>query len=123
MKPNHDGIGVGATADLILHVSVATRVRVLFENPRDGELMLALERKATLREAENERIVSVKSQPFGGAIRILDLSMIRDLRESPCQNIKECAFTSKYFSQTPARFAVLLSKRAYTNPIAANINC
>ena len=30
-------------------------VRVLFENPRDGELMLALERKVTLHKAKNGR--------------------------------------------------------------------
>ena len=79
MKPDHNEIGVGATEDLKLRVSVATLVRVLFENPRDGELMIALERKATLHEAENGRTVEVKSQPFGGAIRILDLKMIREL--------------------------------------------
>ncbi len=79
MKPNHNEIGVGATDDLSLRVSVATLVRVLFENPRDGELMLALERKATLHEAESGRVVKVKSQPFGGAVRILDLNAIRDL--------------------------------------------
>ena len=79
MKPNHDEIGVGATEDLNLRVSVATLARVLFENPRDGELMLALERKATLHKAESGRVVEVKSQPFGGAIRILDLRALRDL--------------------------------------------
>ncbi|HEU0296785.1 MAG TPA: hypothetical protein VFR47_28870, partial [Anaerolineales bacterium] len=79
MKPNHDEIGVGATKDLSLRVSVATLVRVLFEHPRAGESMLALERKATLRETENGRIVEVKSQPFGGAVRILDLMKLRDL--------------------------------------------
>ena len=78
MKPNHDEIGVGATENLNLRVSVATLVRVLFENPRGGNLMLALERKATLREAESGRFVEVKSQPFGGAIRILDLRALRD---------------------------------------------
>jgi hypothetical protein len=41
--------------------------------------MLALERKATLRKAEHEHIVEVKSQPFGGAIRILDVDVIHDL--------------------------------------------
>ena len=71
--------GIGATQELSLRVSVATLVRVLFENPRDGELMLTLERKATLHETENGRVVEVKSQPFGGAIRIQDLSMMRDL--------------------------------------------
>jgi hypothetical protein len=79
MKPNHNEIGVGATEDLSLRVSVATLVRVLFKNPRDGELMLALERKATLYQSENGHTVEVKSQPFGGAIRILELKMIREL--------------------------------------------
>jgi len=64
--------GIGATDELSLRVSVATLVRVLFEHPKDSELMLALERKATLHQAENRRTVEVKSQPFGGAIRILD---------------------------------------------------
>jgi len=76
---NHDEIGVGATEDLSLRVSVATLVRVLFEHPRDGHLMLALERKATLHEAENGRVIEVKSQPFGGAIRILNLGALHKL--------------------------------------------
>jgi hypothetical protein len=71
--------GIGATKELSLRVSVATLVRVLFKNPNDDNLMLALERKATLHESENGRVVEVKSQPFGGAIRIRDLSMMRDL--------------------------------------------
>ncbi|HEU0293235.1 MAG TPA: hypothetical protein VFR47_10900 [Anaerolineales bacterium] len=79
MKPNHDEIGVGATEVLSLRVSVGALVRVLFEHPRDGDLMLALERKATLHEVDQGRIVEVKSQPFGGAIRIRDLKTIRKL--------------------------------------------
>ena len=67
--------GIGATDDLSLRVSVATLVRVVFKHPRNGEWMLALERKATLHETK----VEVKSQPFGGAIRILDLDAIHDL--------------------------------------------
>jgi hypothetical protein len=67
--------GIGATPELSLRVSVATLVRVVFENPTNGELMLALERKATLHKTE----VEVKSQPFGGAIHILDLRALRDL--------------------------------------------
>lgn len=63
-------------SELNLRISVATLVRVLFENPRDGELMLALERRATLREGG--RAVEVKSQPFGGAIRILEPGLLRD---------------------------------------------
>lgn len=71
--------GIGATEELSLRVSAATLVRVLFENPRDGDVMLALERKATLHEAESGRFVEVKCQPFGGAVRILNLKMIREL--------------------------------------------
>ena len=76
---NHNEIGVGATADLSLRVSIATLVRVLFEHPKDGDLMLALERRATLHETESGRAVEVKSQPFGGAIRIRDLTALHDL--------------------------------------------
>jgi hypothetical protein len=79
MKPNRDEIGVGPTEDLNLRVSVATLVRVLFENRNDGDLMLALERKATVRKAENGPVVEVKSQPFGGALRIKNVSKVRDL--------------------------------------------
>jgi len=62
-----------------LRVSVATLVRVVFKYPLDGGMMLALERRATLRQAENEPVIKVKSQPFGGAIRILDVDAIHDL--------------------------------------------
>ncbi len=67
--------GIGATDELSLRVSVATLVRVVFKHPTNSEWMLALERKATLHENK----VEVKSQPFGGAIRILDLDTIHDL--------------------------------------------
>ena len=67
--------GIGATDELSLRVSVATLARVIFKHPRNGEWMLTLERKATLRENK----VEVKSQPFGGAIRILDMNAIHDL--------------------------------------------
>lgn len=67
--------GIGATPDLSLRVSVATLVRVIFKHPINAEWMLALERKATLREDK----VEVKTQPFGGAIRILDLDVIHNL--------------------------------------------
>ena len=79
MTPNHHEIGVGATAELSLRVSVATLVRVLFKNPNDDELMLALERKATLHKTESGHVIKIKSQPFGGAIRISDLKPINDL--------------------------------------------
>ena len=73
---NHNP-GIGATKELSLRVSVATLVRVLFKNPNDGDRMLALERKATLHGSENGRVVEIKCQPFGGAIRIRDLSIMR----------------------------------------------
>jgi len=79
MRPNPDEIGVGATGELSLRVSVATLVRVLFKNPNDDELMLALERKATLRRTAEGGAVRVKSQPFGGAIRIFDLRTVHGL--------------------------------------------
>jgi hypothetical protein len=70
---------IGATDELSLRVSIATLMRVVFEHPVTGEWMLALERKATLRKAEHEHIVEVKSQPFGGAIRILEVDAIHNL--------------------------------------------
>src|SRR6476660_269614 len=70
---------IGATEELRLRVSVATLSRVLFEHPNNAEVMLALERKATAHESENGPVVKVKSQPFGGAVRIKDLSGLRDL--------------------------------------------
>ena len=73
---------IGATDELSMRVSVATLVRVLFENPRDGELMLALERRATLREANSGHVLDIRSQPFGGAIRIRDLDSLRHLIET-----------------------------------------
>lgn len=66
---------IGATPDLSLRVSVATLARVIFRHPKNSEWMLVLERKATLHKDK----VEVKSQPFGGAIRILDLDTIHDL--------------------------------------------
>lgn len=52
-----------------LRVSVATYNQVIFPHPQNQTWMLALERKATARKNDS---VSVRAQPFGGAIRILD---------------------------------------------------
>jgi hypothetical protein len=71
--------GVGATRELSLRVSVATLVRVLFQYPKGGDLMLALERKATLQADENGYVIEINSQPFGGAIHICDMKRVRDL--------------------------------------------
>lgn len=52
-----------------LRVSVATFNRVLFTDPQDGILMLALERQATVLKDGGVRI---QAQPFGGGIHILN---------------------------------------------------
>ncbi len=72
-------IGIGATDELSLRVSVAALVRVLFVHPGDGTLMLALERKATRLEEDDRQFVDVKAQPFGGALRFHDLRLLQDL--------------------------------------------
>jgi hypothetical protein len=69
----------GAAEELSLRVSVATLVRVLFEQPHAGEMMLALERKATVLAAAGDQRVSVRAQPFGGAIRFRNLTPLRTL--------------------------------------------
>jgi len=66
---------IGATPNLSLRVSVATLVRVVFKHPNNGAWMLALERTATMHDTK----VEIKSQPFGGAIRILDLDAVHNL--------------------------------------------
>ncbi len=71
------GAGVGPTAELSLRVSVATLARIVFPGPADAELMLALEHKATLRSAGGELGVLTKAQPFGGAVRILNLDRLQ----------------------------------------------
>jgi len=83
MIPDHQSwesnIGVGATEELSLRVSVASLAKVVFEHPQDGHTMLALERVATLRESEAGREVTVKAQPFGGAVRLRRVSALREL--------------------------------------------
>jgi hypothetical protein len=66
-------IGVGPTEALSLRVSVATLVRVKFPHPDNGEPLLALEHKATVFSKENLPQLIVKAQPFGGAVRFINL--------------------------------------------------
>ena len=79
MHPRLFDFGIGATQELSLRVSVAGLVRVLIKNPEDGALMLALERKANIYKVGEGSIAEVKVQPFGGAVRIIDLDKIREL--------------------------------------------
>lgn len=55
--------------DLKLRVSVATYNQVIFRHPEDGNMMLALERRATVLP---DGSVIVRSQPFGGGVHILN---------------------------------------------------
>ena len=74
-----DGVGIGPTGVLSLRVSVASLVRVLLTNPRDGTALLALERKATLDETAQGPAVEVHAQPFGGGISIRDVKALQDV--------------------------------------------
>jgi hypothetical protein len=73
------GIGVGATEELSLRLSVASLARVLFKHPEAEHEMLALERTATLRGTEAGSQVTVKAQPFGGAVRLRGVSALQAL--------------------------------------------
>jgi len=78
---HHKFGGVGATAELSLRVSVASLARVVFGNPKGGEMMLALENKATLLTNEIEPRVIVRAHPFGGAVRIINSSRLQAVIE------------------------------------------
>jgi hypothetical protein len=72
-------IGVGATKELTLRVSVASLVAVLFESPDKGRLMLALERAATLQAGEGQSDIAVTTKPFGGAVRLTSPFALKDV--------------------------------------------
>jgi hypothetical protein len=59
-----------------LRVSVATYDKALFPHPENGTWMLALERKATVRE---DGSLHVRAQPFGGGVRILNPAPLQEL--------------------------------------------
>jgi len=68
----------GTTKELILRVSVAILNRVVFQQPLNETLMLALERKATvLRDLENN--IRVCAQPVGGGVRIFNPLQLREI--------------------------------------------
>ena len=52
MTPNAQEIPIGSNDELSLRVSVATHLVRVLSNPNNDELMLALERRATLRQPE-----------------------------------------------------------------------
>lgn len=59
-----------------LRVSVATYDQVIFLHPENKTWMLALERKATVYK---DGSLHVRSQPFGGGVRILDSSSLKEI--------------------------------------------
>lgn len=59
-----------------LRASVATYNQVMFPHPENGAAMLALERKATVWQ---DGSVNIRAQPFGGGVRILDPSSLKEL--------------------------------------------
>lgn len=70
MGTEPDDIGVGATDELSLRVSAAALARVVFTHPQDGTRMLALEHKASVVPASQPPMLTVRAQPFGGAVRL-----------------------------------------------------
>ncbi len=75
--PEQD-LGVGATDELALRVSVGTLARVLLRDPGDEQTAIALERTATLHEVEGRPEVAVVAKPFGGGVRIVDPAALRE---------------------------------------------
>jgi hypothetical protein len=75
---NNHNIDIGLTAELRLRVSAGTLAKVLFENPENGQTMLAFERIATLREINGKPEVIVKTKPFGGGIRIINSQALKE---------------------------------------------
>ena len=86
------------TEDSSLRVSVATLNRVIFVHPNGENMMLALERKATVSQDGNVR---VRAQPFGGGVRILDQAHLQTI-------IGEVRFDSER-SEREADFRILIS--------------
>ena len=66
----HGDIGIGATIELSLRVSVATLSKVIFDGRDTNLTMLALERTATWQEINGEPVITVKAKPFGGGVRL-----------------------------------------------------
>jgi hypothetical protein len=59
-----------------LRVSVATYNQVVFPHPENGTLMLALERKATVKD---DGSLHVRAQPLGGGVHILNPAPLQEL--------------------------------------------
>lgn len=58
----------------LLRVSIATYNQVTFPHPDDGTVMLALERRASVKDDGH---VHVRAQPYGGGVRILNAAPLQ----------------------------------------------
>jgi hypothetical protein len=79
MKRNQFNPGIGPTEELSMRVSVAVLIRVLFKNPVDGQMMIALERTATLMNDEGRFEAVVRVKPFGGGVRLVQTQKFKQL--------------------------------------------
>jgi hypothetical protein len=79
VKNNGQEIEVGKTQDLNLRVSVASLVRLLFDNPENNQTMVALERTATFRKTIDQTNVIVRAKPFGGGVRLTNPQALKSL--------------------------------------------
>ena len=79
MELNNKEIGVGATKELNLRVSVASLVRVLIEHPENTKKLVVLERTATVHKMNGKSNVVVKAKPFGGGARIINPEKLEKL--------------------------------------------
>ncbi len=70
--------GIGPTQTLDLRVSVAALARVLVVHPKLGQVLVVLERTATVQETEGKLQVTVKAKPFGGGVRLRDVQALQD---------------------------------------------
>lgn len=78
MNLENEEIGVGATNELNLRVSVGTLVKVVFANPNDGQDMLALEHICTLRKINDESEIIARVKPFGGGVQIINANKLKE---------------------------------------------
>lgn len=71
--------GIEPTPALDLRVSVAALARVQVKDPEQGLALVVLERTATVHEGEEGPMVVVRAKPFGGAVRLRNVQVLRDV--------------------------------------------
>ena len=79
MNYEQGGSGTEPSEGFNLRVSVGILVRVIFKNPENEKIMLALERTSTSIKSEGKSRVVVRTKPFGGGARILNPNELMNL--------------------------------------------